>query len=179
MNEEYDDWYYTEGEKFYYKDESDVSKMLEQACVFIHTCMDTEQYKEGSEIGRMLFSIKIICESEYGDENLTIWDMVYHGLFKHDPFHICSSGQSGTGIFLLRNSSPISFNPAQVNITSFLILISDILNHDRNGVLFLFPEDRTDVIEREKTWSGYFCLVTSEKRRRRKPSAFITAGTWN
>ena len=33
--------------------------------------------------------------------------------------------------------------------------------NNENGV-FLFPEDRTDVIERENSLSGYFCIITSE-----------------
>ena len=33
--------------------------------------------------------------------------------------------------------------------------------NDENGV-FLFPEDRTDVIEMENSLSGYFCIITSE-----------------
>ena len=33
--------------------------------------------------------------------------------------------------------------------------------NDENGV-FLFPEDSTDVIERENSLSGYFCIITSE-----------------
>ena len=33
--------------------------------------------------------------------------------------------------------------------------------NDENGV-FLFPEDRTDVIEKENSLSGYFCIITSE-----------------
>jgi hypothetical protein len=34
--------------------------------------------------------------------------------------------------------------------------------NDKNGV-FQFPEDRTDVIEKEISLSGYFCIITSEK----------------
>lgn len=33
--------------------------------------------------------------------------------------------------------------------------------NEQNGV-FLFPEDRTDVIEQENNLSGYFCIITSE-----------------
>jgi hypothetical protein len=33
--------------------------------------------------------------------------------------------------------------------------------NEQNGV-FLFPEDRTDVIELENDLSGYFCIITSE-----------------
>lgn len=33
--------------------------------------------------------------------------------------------------------------------------------NEQNGV-FLFPEDRTDVIELENSLSGYFCIITSE-----------------
>lgn len=34
--------------------------------------------------------------------------------------------------------------------------------NEKNGT-FLFPEDRTDVIEQENNLSGYFCIITSEK----------------
>lgn len=34
--------------------------------------------------------------------------------------------------------------------------------NNENGV-FLFPEDRTDVIEHENDLSGYFCIITSER----------------
>lgn len=34
--------------------------------------------------------------------------------------------------------------------------------NEKNGV-FLFPEDKTSVIERENSLSGYFCIITSEK----------------
>lgn len=80
LNEEYDDWYDDIAEEFNYEDESGISDMLEEACTFVHTCMDEEMYKEGFEIGRQLFSMEILCLNEYGDEELSIEDMVYHDL---------------------------------------------------------------------------------------------------
>lgn len=38
-----------------------------------------------------------------------------------------------------------------------------ILHYNEKNGVFQFPEDRTDVIERENNLSGYFCLITSEK----------------
>lgn len=38
-----------------------------------------------------------------------------------------------------------------------------ILHYNEKNSVFQFPEDRTDVIERENNLSGYFCIVTSEK----------------
>lgn len=37
-----------------------------------------------------------------------------------------------------------------------------ILHYNETNGKFLFPEDRTDVIERENDLSGYFCIITSE-----------------
>ena len=37
------------------------------------------------------------------------------------------------------------------------------LHYDERNGSFQFPEDRTDVIERENDLSGYFCIITSEK----------------
>lgn len=37
------------------------------------------------------------------------------------------------------------------------------LHYNKENGKFQFPEDRTDVIERENNLSGYFCIITSEK----------------
>lgn len=37
------------------------------------------------------------------------------------------------------------------------------LHYNQTNGVFQFPEDRTDVIERENALSGYFCIITSEK----------------
>lgn len=83
-NEEYDDWYNSEAEEFYYEDEDGVSDMLAGACNFVHNCMDMGKYKEGFEIGKQLFYMKILCVSEYGDDETSISDIVYHELLQCD-----------------------------------------------------------------------------------------------
>lgn len=84
LNEEYDDWYDDVGEEFYYEDNSGVSDMLAQACAFVHTCMDQERYQEGLTVGKQLFCMEILCENQYGDEDFSIGDMVYHKLLDCD-----------------------------------------------------------------------------------------------
>ncbi len=83
-NEEYDEWYDNDCEEFDYEDDNGISDMLTEACDFVHTSMDVENYKEGFEIGRQLFAMEILCESEYGDEELSIEDMVHHELLHCD-----------------------------------------------------------------------------------------------
>lgn len=88
QNMEYDEWneWYDEedDEEFDYEDEDGISAMLAEACDFVHTSMDTENYKEGLEIGRRLFALKICCENEYGEEEFSISDMVDHELLHCD-----------------------------------------------------------------------------------------------
>ena len=84
LNEEYDDWYDNSDEEFYYEDNSGISAMLEEACDFVHICMDRERYKEGFEVGNQMFAMKMLCDSEYGDEELSLGDMVYHELLNCD-----------------------------------------------------------------------------------------------
>lgn len=84
LNEEYDDWYDDDSEEFYYEDDDDISDMLAEACQFVHTCMDMERYREGFEIGSQIFSMEILCISEYGDEEFTVGDMVYHAILQCD-----------------------------------------------------------------------------------------------
>ena len=82
LNEEYDDWY--GGEEFFYEDPEDIGGMMQRACKFIHTCMDTEEYKKGLEVGERFFSLQISCYSEYGDEDFFVRDMVMHDFLHCD-----------------------------------------------------------------------------------------------
>ena len=80
LNEEYDDWYDDGSEEFYYEDNSGISDMLEEACDFVHTCMDTERYEKGFEVGNQILTMEIQCDNEYGDEEFSIGDMANYEL---------------------------------------------------------------------------------------------------
>ena len=84
LNEEYDDWYDDCDEEFYYEDKSGISDMLEEACDFVHICMDTEKYKEGFAVGKQMLEMEILCDNEYGDEELSLKDLVNHKLLNCD-----------------------------------------------------------------------------------------------
>ena len=84
LNEEYDDWYDDCGEEFYYEDNDDISDMLEEACDFVHLCMDREKYEEGFAVGKQLLEMEILCDNEYGDEELSLGDMVHYELLHCD-----------------------------------------------------------------------------------------------
>ncbi len=84
LNEEYDDWYDSGDEEFYYEDDKGIADMLAEACNFVHTCMDKERYKEGFEIGNQLLSMEILCKNDYDNVELSLGDMVYHDLLHCD-----------------------------------------------------------------------------------------------
>ncbi len=84
LNEEYDDWYDDSDEEFYYEDNSGISDMLAEACDFVHICMDRERYKEGFEVGNQMLAMEILCDNEYGDEELSLGDLVCHELLNCD-----------------------------------------------------------------------------------------------
>lgn len=88
LNEEYDDWYDDNGEEFYYVDKSGILVMLEEACYFVHTCMDRERYKEGYEIGNQLFLLEMLCESEYDSWDFSLGDMAYQELLQCDMMQL-------------------------------------------------------------------------------------------
>lgn len=75
------DWY-DEENGYYYADESGVLDMLAEACEFVHDCLDTEQYKEGFVVGRQLFSIMVMCDSEYDPEKYTIDELVCNNILQ-------------------------------------------------------------------------------------------------
>lgn len=80
MNQEYDDWYDDSGEEFYYEDDSGISDILQEACDFVHICMDRQRYEEGFEIGDQIFEMEILCGTEFDVEEFSIRDLVKHEL---------------------------------------------------------------------------------------------------
>lgn len=84
LNEEYDDWYDDSDEEFYYEDKNGISDMLEEACDFVHICMDMERYKEGFAVGKQMLEMEILCDDECGDEEFSLRDMVRHELLHCD-----------------------------------------------------------------------------------------------
>lgn len=84
LNAGYDEWYDDSGDEYDYQDDSGISDMLTEACDFVHTCMDTEQYKAGYEIGNQLFTMEILCTNDYGGDEFFLGDMVSRGLLSCD-----------------------------------------------------------------------------------------------
>lgn len=83
-NEEYDYWNSDIDDEFYFQDNSGISDMLEDACDFVHICMDMERYKEGFKVGNQMFAMEILCEDEYSQEEFLFGDMVCYGLLHCD-----------------------------------------------------------------------------------------------
>lgn len=67
LNEEYDDWYNSDDDEFIFEDPEGIGKIIEEACKFVHKCVDKELYKEGYEISEMLIGLKIMVGGEYQD----------------------------------------------------------------------------------------------------------------
>ena len=84
LNEEYDEWYNNGVEAFLYEDPEGISEKLEEACAFVHTCMDAERYQEGYKIGAQLLEMRILCINEYDGEELSIADLEYHNFLDAD-----------------------------------------------------------------------------------------------
>lgn len=81
-NDEYDEWYDSMEEEFLYTDPDGICKILEDACIFVHKCVDQCMYQKGADIGRRLFLLEICVASEYGSEDFTLEDMRdYHLLY--------------------------------------------------------------------------------------------------
>lgn len=85
LNEEYDDWYNSDDEEFIFEDPEGIGEIIEEACKFVHECVDKELYKEGYEISEMLIGLKIRVGGEYqeySDEPLGIEELERYDLSK-------------------------------------------------------------------------------------------------
>lgn len=89
LNEEYDEWYSDSGEEYYYKDNNGITDMLAEACDFVHTCMDMGKYIEGLKIGNQLFTMEILCTSEYEEFEFYLKDLVHYRLLDWNLMQVC------------------------------------------------------------------------------------------
>lgn len=83
LNEEYDDWYDSDSEEFIYEDPNGVTDIIEEACRFLHQCVDCEEYKAACEIARILVTLDIMVGGDYqdyADEPLNISELSWHHL---------------------------------------------------------------------------------------------------
>lgn len=83
LNEEYDDWYNSDEDEFNFEDPEGIGITIEDACKFVHTCVDKEMYEEGHEISEMLIGLKIMVGGEYqeySDEALGLEELEQYEL---------------------------------------------------------------------------------------------------
>ena len=82
LNPEYDDWYSSAEEEFLYSDPEGILDIVEEACRFVHQCVDCEEYQAACELTGILIGLDIMVGGEYQeytDEPININDLKsYH-----------------------------------------------------------------------------------------------------
>ena len=82
LNPEYDDWYSSAEEEFLYSDPEGILDIIEEACRFVHQCVDCEEYQTACELTGILIGLDIMVGGEYQeytDEPININDLKsYH-----------------------------------------------------------------------------------------------------
>ncbi len=82
LNQEYDDWYSSAEEEFLYSDPEGILDIIEEACRFVHQCVDCEEYQAACELTGILIGLDIMVGGEYQeytDEPININDLKsYH-----------------------------------------------------------------------------------------------------
>lgn len=83
LNEEYDDWYDSDADEFLYSDPEGIQAIIEEACRYVHQCIEREEYEAGSEIAEILIGLEIMVGGEYldyTDDPIKIDDLGYYHL---------------------------------------------------------------------------------------------------
>lgn len=78
LNYEYDEWYDNDDEEFIYTDPHGVGDIIEEACKYVHRCIDCEEYTYGYKIAEHLIGLKVYTRDDEWDEyydSLSIEDL--------------------------------------------------------------------------------------------------------
>lgn len=90
INEEYDDWYNSDEEEFIFEDSDGVINIIDNACKYVHQCIEQEAFQEGYQVVKMLMDLQIIIEgeySDYGEESIGIEELQNCCLGTYDYKH--------------------------------------------------------------------------------------------
>lgn len=68
LNEEYDDWYNSSDEEYFFEDPDGIAEQLEMGCRLIHQCIDAELYPEGYELFERITGLTITVDGDYADD---------------------------------------------------------------------------------------------------------------
>ena len=85
--EAYDNYYNEDDyDNYRFYDSDKLLPEIEFAIKFIHKCIDSESYKDGYEVVKMLYDLEIRVNGAYydvHDENLTFMDLFYYNILKN------------------------------------------------------------------------------------------------
>ena len=86
-NEEWDDWNDSEDEEFFFSDPEGLLADIDSAFSLLHDCLDHEIYKKGAALAEKLSEVRVQVSgeySDYGENDLSIYDLVCQNLLKSD-----------------------------------------------------------------------------------------------
>lgn len=155
LNYEYDEWYDNDDEEFIYTDPHGVGDIIEEACKYVHRCIDCEEYTYGYKIAEHLIGLKVYTRDDEWDEyyeSLSIED-----LNCRDLVHIDYRQTVIDGLYLAYQANDqaeraealytMIENSHQSDITLEMVM--------QNG------EELTDITEFLPVWTTYLGKITT------------------
>lgn len=154
-NYEYDEWYDNDDEEVFFRDPHGIGNVIEDACQYIHRCVDCEEFTYGYEIAKRLIGLEVRAEGdEWGDydASLSIADLKYHDLIDIDYKNVVIDGlylayqandQADRAEALYRMFE----NSQQPDITLEMVM--------QNG------EELTDITEFLPVWTSYLGRIST------------------
>ena len=84
LNEQYNEWYDSSDEEYFYKDPDYIGEAIQKACGLLHACVDSELYEEGYGLADLLLLMHVEVNGEFGGEDFRLRDLEYHSIITLD-----------------------------------------------------------------------------------------------
>lgn len=94
-NYDYDEWRDSDDEEFLFSDPQGVGEIIEDACKYVHRCVDCEAYTLGYKIAKRLIGLEINVKSDEWEDDydsFSIFDLEYHDLINIDQKQVVTDG---------------------------------------------------------------------------------------
>lgn len=105
LNEEWDDWYNSDEDEFFFTDDQGVLKDINNAIGLVHEAIDNQLYEEGRILAESILSVRVEVDGDYSDYMSAEFDI--SELYDNDLLNVSRESFGRECIYTIYKSLPL------------------------------------------------------------------------
>lgn len=156
LNYQYDEWYDSEDDEYLFSDPQGVGAVIEDACKYVHKCIDCEEFTYGYEIARRLIGLQVCAGyDQWGNDydSFSIENLKYRDLIDVDYKKMVIEG-----LYLAYQANDLADRPKIL----YDMIEKSQLEDVTLEMVMQNGEELTDIAEFLPIWTAYLGKISTQ-----------------